>query len=140
MNIGYFSDKIFLKIRLKVCKNLRAGNTKIFTLMKTKKVSTIKLDTFFFWFKVWAQTRNKDLRNLISQIKSFFLWVDAEFRWEKLILDEGTCFLYTLSKSYKHKPTTDRCTDKRQLTKLSNYSIAFVSLLSKNNREYIRFK
>ena len=136
MNIGYFSDKIFFLIRLKVCKNLRVGNTKIFTLTKTKKVSTIKL-AIFFWFKVWVQTRNKDLRILISQIKAFFLWVDDKFRWGKLILDEGTCFLYTLSKGYKHKPTTDCCTDKRQLTKLSNHSIAVISLLSENNRKYI---
>ena len=48
-NISYFSDKIFFLIRLKVCKNLRAGNTKIFKLMKTKKVSTIKLAIFFFF-------------------------------------------------------------------------------------------
>ena len=138
MNIGYFSDKIFKKIRLKVCKNLRARNTKIFTLMKTKKVSTIKLAIFFGGVKVWAQTRNKDFRILISQIKAFFLWIDAKFRWGMLILDEGTCFLYTLSKGYKHKPTTDCCTDKRQLNKPSNHSIAVISLLSENNREYIR--
>ena len=49
--------------------------------MKTKKVSTIKLAIFFFffWFKVWAQTRNKDLRILISQIKAFFCGSTVNF-------------------------------------------------------------